>query len=458
MSVKSGVKKFGVVMFDDAQDPSSGWAHAEGDRQTRRIAASEDLPQDTIWWTNVSFDVFFFETELHRRSWLRHDRYLVVTQKDVLREWNYDPARLDPATTCQVAATFFARIMLIAYQLAKAVRPGITMDEAFEGETLRSDLRVVLPELEYPRSEAASILRADVAFSEFTPTSMRPLRDSVWAMVRKPRLSHALEMFRTEIPVGPFEFMSRRDIQSHDGNLVSGEGSRPFVAEVAVGEIHPDVATVYGIAPSVGAGRPATRAWVAQNEFAALGRIAELDVKSAWVGRASTSLLEMLPDPVREFLAGDRNACSWSAGIVAETLWRACCLKERRDGAADSGCEHGAATSWAGAWIRAADKISMFSSAMELVRSGYSVASYGTGWVRASITQDMREDFIRDSLATGLVPSMAEIPEGMFQFGDEIIWGGSKKAEALAFMQSRKQRDLLLNLDRASLVVPERAA
>ncbi len=458
MSVKSGVKKFGVVMFDDDPDPSSGWAHAEGDRQARRIATPEDLTRDTIWWTNVSVDCFFFKTELHRRSWLRHDKYLVVTQKDVLREWNYDPARVDPAATCQVTATFFARIMLIAYQLAKAVRPGLTMEEAFAGETLRSDLRVVLPELEYPRSENAAILKADVAFSEFTPTAMRPLRDSTWAMVRKPRLSHALEMFRTEVPVGPFEFMSRRDIQTHDGNLLSGESARPFVAEVAVGDIHPDVAAVYGIGSSIGAGRLAPRTWVAQNEFAALGRIAGLDVKSAWVGRGRTSLLEMLPAPVRGFLAEDRNACSWSSGIVAETLWRACCLKERRDSAADSGSEHGAATSWAGAWIRAADKISMFSLAMELARSGYSVSSYGIGWVRASITQDMREDFIRDSLASGLVPLMAEIPEGMFQPGDEIIWGGSEKAKAMAFMQSKKQRDLLLNLDRASLIVPEHAA
>jgi hypothetical protein len=453
MSLKTVVKKFGVVMFDDDRDPSCGWAHADGDRMARRIAAPEDLSRDTIWWTNVSGDCFFFKTDLHKRSWLRHDKYLVVTHRDILREWNYDPTRVDPATTCHVAATFFARIMLISYRLAKAVRPGITMEEVFVGATLRSDLRVVLPELEYPRSEAAAITKAGVAFSEFTATGMRPLRDSTWAMVRKPRLSHAVEMFRTEIPVGPFEFMSRRDIQNHEGNLFSDDAERPFIAEVAVGEIHPGIALVLGYGASASAGRPAPGAWVAQNEFAGLSRIAEVDVRSAWVGRGRARLMDMLPAPVRSFLTEDCSSSSWSLGVVAETLWRSCCLKEHFGGDSElSGSDGCAATSWAGAWIRAADRVSMFSSAMDLVRSGYSVSSYGLGWVRAAITQDLRDDFIRDSLAIGLVPLMAEVPDGMFEIGDEVIWGGDQKSRMMALFQSAKKRDLLLNLDRVPAI------
>jgi hypothetical protein len=94
----------------------------------------------------------------------------------------------------------------------------------------------------------------------------------------------------------------------------------------------------------------------------------------------------------------------------------------------------------------------MFSSAMDLVRSGYSVSSYGLGWVRAAITQDLRDDFIRDSLAIGLVPLMAEVPDGMFEIGDEVIWGGDQKSRMMALFQSAKKRDLLLNLDRVPAV------
>jgi hypothetical protein len=161
----------------------------------------------------------------------------------------------------------------------------------------------------------------------------------------------------------------------------------------------------------------------------------------------------MLPAPIREFLEDALCSSSWSAGVVAETLWRACFLKERFENAGNAAAETEEynAMSWAGAWIKAADKISMFASAMDLVRSGYSVSSYGMGWVRVFLLQEMLEDFVCDALASGMVPSMIEIPVDQFNSGDKFLWGGDRNAKGLAYLQSTKQRDLLLNLDRLAL-------
>jgi hypothetical protein len=454
-----GVKKFGVVLFDDDKDPAGGWAYVEGERMARRITSPDDLSTGTIWWTNVTSDYFFFKTELYKRSWLRHDKYLVVTHKDIMREWNYDPAMTDPAIICQVTAKFFSRIMVISFKMIKDSQPRITMEDAFIGQTLREDLRVVLPEVEYPRSEAASIMKADKAFAEFTPTTMKSVRDSTWVMVRKPRLLYALEMLQTPAPRGPFEFMSRRDITSEnkDRNMFVRESTRPCMVEMAVENMNPDIAPVYSFGAAADKNKRISRTWVTHNEFVVLNNIAEVDVKSAWVGREYGSLLQELPDSVREFLFDKFNEFSWSAGIVAETLWRACCLKEGRAKAGKlSDGEDRAGTSWQGAWIKGADKLSMFSSSMDLVKMGYSVSSYGIGWIRASITEEMRADFINDALAAGLIPAMTDIPEGMFDINDDFNWGGDQKSKMMALFQSAKKRDMLLNLDRVPIIPPDK--
>ena len=458
MSSDRGSKKFGVVLFDDDKDPAGGWAYVEGDRTAKRISSPDDLSTGTIWWTNVNNDYFFQKTELYKRSWLRHDKYLVVAHKDVMKEWNYDPALTDPAIICQVTAKFFSRIMLISFRLIKDVQPRVTMEDAFVGQTLREDLRVVLPELEYPRSEAASIMKSDKAFTEFTPTTMRPVKDSTWVMVRKPRLLYALEMLQTPLPLGPFEFMSRKDIrdQHPDRNAFVRETTRPCMVELALENMNPDIGPVYAFGAAADKNKRISRTWVPHNEFVVLNNIADVDVKSVWIGREYGSILQELPDSVREFLFDKLNEFSWSAGIVAETLWRACTLKEGRSKAGKlSDGEDRAGTSWLGAWMKGADKLAMFSSSMDLVKMGHSISSYGIGWVRASVTEEARSDFIQDALSVGLVPTMTEIPDGMFQMSDEINWGGDAKSKMMALFQSSKERDMLLNLDRVPTIPGE---
>lgn len=453
MAADSGSnRRFGVVIFDDDKDPGPGWSFAMGDAGgPRRITGPDELSTGVVWWSNVNYEFFFRKSEIWRRSWLRHDKYMVVSHADVLREWNYDPKAVSADFICQFVATLFDRVMRLAYSLLRDADPRIKMDQAFVGQTLRHDLRRILPDPEYPKSEAASIMKAGQAFDEFTVTGMRPIRDSRLVMLRKPRMLYAMEMLQTLIPHGPFEFRTRRDLRGKNADRVAfvRDMAQPCMAEVTVERMAPEIAPVYGFGNSTDRDKRSLRSWVSHPEFIVLQRLAEIDVKSAWVGREYGSLLGELSESVKEFLSDKHNETSWSAGIIAETLWRSATLSEEKSkvGTLREG-EDRAQTSWQGAWIKAADKVSMFLTALDLAKMDYPVISYGLGWVRCSVSEDMMKDFLNDGLSLGLVPNMLDIPDGLYDPEIPVHWGGDKRSHGYAHFQTSKRHTILWNLDR----------
>jgi len=454
-------KRFGVVIFDDDKDPGAGWAAAYGDREARRISGPDDLPTGTIWWTNMKYEFFFRKTETWRRSWLRHDKYMVVSHVDVLKEWGYDPKVVGADFVCMFVASLFHRVMTLAFDLVRKVEPRIRMDQVFLGNTLRNDLRRLLPEQEFPKGEAASIMKSGQAFEEFTATGMRPMRDSRHITLRRPRILYAMEMLQTPIPLGPFEFMSRGELRAQSPDRVAWirDLDKPCMAEITVDRMNQEIAPVYGFGNAADKDRRSLRSWVAHPEFIMLQRLSELDVKAAYVGREYASMMNDIPDVVKEFLTDKYLECSWSVGVIAETIWRAATLGEEKSkvGTLREG-EDKAQTSWQGAWIRAADKVSMFLVSLELAKMGYPVVSYGLGWVRAAVQEEMVRDLVNDALSLGLLPTMVDLGENMFDKSRPVQWGGDRRSHGLAHFQVTKQRDMLWNLDRVpALPVQKRA-
>lgn len=452
MAADSGSnRRFGVVIFDDDKDPGPGWAFCVGERAAKRISNPDELSTGVVWWSNVTYEFFFRKTEIWRKSWLRHDKYLVVSHADVLREWNYDPKEVGADFICQFVATLFDRVMRLAFSLLREADPRTKMDQAFVGQTLRHDMRKILPDPEYPKSEAASIMKAGQAFDEFTTTSMKSVRDSRLITLRKPRMLYAMEMLQTLIPHGPFEFMTRRDLRDKNPDRAAfiRDSETPCMAEITVERMAPEIAPIYGFGNSMSKDKRSLRSWVAHPEFIVIQRLAEIDVKSAWVGREYGSLIGELSESVKEFLADKQNEGSWSAGIIAETIWRSATLKEEKSkvGTLREG-EDWAETSWQGAWIKAADKVSMFLTALDLAKMDYPVLSYGLGWVRCGIPEESLKDFINDGLSLGLVPNMTDIPDGLYDRDTPVHWGGDKRSHMFAHYQATKRHNLLWNLDR----------
>lgn len=443
-------RRFGVVIFDDDKEPGVGWACIAGGKPDR-ISSADELSTGVIWWSNIKYDFFFSKTEIWRKTWLRHDKYLVVGHADVLREWNYDPKVVEPVFLCSFIATVFDRIMRIAYNLIREVDPRKTMETIFVGKTLRDDLRCVLPEPEYPKSEAASIMKSGLSFEEFTATGMRPPKGAQFIMLRKPRMLYATEMLQIPLPKGPFEHMSRTDLRNQNTDRVAlvRDMEQPCMVEIAIEKIAPEIAPIYAFGSATDKDRRTVRSWVSHPEFHMLHRIADIDVRAAWVGREYGSLMGELPDPIKEFLADKKNENSWSAGIVAETIWRAATLKEEKwkAGSLREGEDH-AHTSWQGAWMKGADKVSMFLTALDLAKMDYAVLSYGLGWVRCGVPEENIKDFLNDGLSLGLIPTMFDVPEGLYHQEQLVQWGGDKRSHSYAHFLACKKQTLLWNLDR----------
>lgn len=445
-----GSRKFGVVLFDDEKNPGAAWVAVNGG-QARRIDGTNQLPTDAIYWSNMSYESFFRTTEAHRNPWLRHDAYLGPKPKDVLVEWGHDPATTPPDYIATFCSTMFTRVMTMAYRLAKECEERVRMTTLFTSDTLRSDLRRLLPPGEYPKGEAAAIMKAGQAYAEFTRTSVRGIRGGKMIMLRKPRLSYALEMLTTPVPTGPFEFKSRSALRNIAPDRVEWVRSTelPCMLEVTVDSMQQDAAPVYGFGNTTDRDRRIPRSWVAHPEFLVMSGFSELNVMNAWIGKEYSQLNLKLPEPVRRFLSDPHSEASWSAGIVAETIWRAACLGEPRNQNSQRG-EERAQTSWQGAWIKAADKSAGFMSSMRLHDMGYAVSSYGYGWVFVQVLEDQIPDLLRDGLSIGMVARLHDVPDNLLGPG-AMPWGGDKKSRPMAQLTSTREKNLLWNLDRLPL-------
>jgi hypothetical protein len=451
MSNEVGISRsFGYVAFDDEANPEAGFTSIAGGH-VARINDMHELSTDVIWWSNLSFDAFYKKTEAWRNPWLRHDKYLVASPNDVLKEWGLDPKECDVTQACPIISEFFSRIMKISFQLIKDVNPQARMEETFIGRFLREDFRCILPKPEFPKNEAAEVIKSGHAYAEFTPTGVPGVRGGRWIMLRKPRMSYAQEMFHTPIPKGPFEFYGRAEIRSVARDKLKWviENENPCIAEVSIKKIDGDIAPIFGFGNAAAKEKRIPRSWVAHPELVVMEHFADIDVRRLWMGSEYDLIGPALPEPVKDFLNSNYTAISWSAGVVAETLWRACSLGEEKSASQDDVRAH---TSWQGAWLKGADKSNMFLTAMQLTKKGYAVVSYGLGWVRCAVLEEDIPDLIMDGLNIGVLPQIADIPSNLFSGETRVPWQGDVSSMAFAQFTLTGNRDLLWGCDTIPLL------
>ncbi len=78
-------KRFGVICFDDVENPKEGW-YAVGDGKPNRMESPNSLASDTIWLTNVPYE-HYRKSKLANSAFLRSDGYLIVKIDQILKEW-----------------------------------------------------------------------------------------------------------------------------------------------------------------------------------------------------------------------------------------------------------------------------------------------------------------------------------------------------------------------------------
>jgi hypothetical protein len=462
MAYDEGVnRQFGVVLFDSPEDPGPGWYSIGGtgkDPRPARISGPHELSTGVIWWTNIPYGHFFRGvSEIWRNPWLRHDKYLVVSPADVLKEWGHDPKFVGADFIAVFVAEAFHRIMHIAYNLVRQTDPKLRMDLFFEGKTLRDDLRRLVPDAEYPKGEAAMMMRSGQAYEEFTRASVRMPKGAKFIRLRVPRLTYCWELLQAPFPLGPWEYISRGDMSSNlQARLDYALEKRvPKMVEVTLSQMQQEVAPIYGFGNATDKNKNVQRTWVAHPELAMLARFAKIEVRNCWQGREYSALVPQLPEALKEFLTDKFTDVSWSAGVVAETLWRAAALPEEKGKAGTRDSGERADTSWRGAWIKAADKSSMFLKALRLSELGHSISSYGLGWGFCGVAEEGVPNLIKDGSSMGLLPALVDVPDGMAPQGRMLQWGGDLKSSLVAHKTHAKQKNFLWNLDKLPLMPKE---
>lgn len=446
--------KFGMVIFDDEKNPASGWASSEGE-EAKRIEGVHQLATGTYWWTNCNYTSFFRDSEIGRNPWMKHDSYLTVTPKNMLKEWDYDLVATPPNEQTQFCSTMFSRIMNMAYMVAKQCRPELSMKNFFKdsSRSLRDDFRDFLPDAEYPKGEAASIMQNGQAFSEFTRTGTRGMKGAKSFKLIRPRMVHAMDMLTTPIPKGDFAYKNRNDLRKMSSDRVAMvlNENHPVMAEITVDEMNGDIAPIYAFGSSVDKDKRVPRSWVPHSEFIAMSSFSELNVVSAFFGKEYGTIGQDMHEQMISFLQQKYGNMSWSAGVIAETIWRAASLAQEKTRVKKDSDRP--MTSWRGAWLKSADKTVMFMHAMKLTDSGYNVMSYGLGWVMCMIQDDQRNDLIQDGLEIGLVPPMFEIPDNLYDKNSVrgVQWGGEKNTFPKVALELMKDKETLMEFDRIPL-------
>lgn len=437
--------KFGFIYFDDINEPSSGTYSIAGGK-AQRLELITDIPSDVIWWTNLPYAACN-KSALGGMSNIRYNKFLVISPEDCLMEWGYKPKSLKPEQFAVFVSRLFNRIMMISFNLIIEMEPRRNIHEVFSTRELRNDFAAVLPRPVFPSGEAASVIKSGYSYVDFTATT-KPLQRGVAAVVmRKPRLSHAIDMLTTLIPNGDMEFISARKMDAPFNHVL--ESKRPMLSEVVLSQLDPIVAPIFAYGHSMDRNKKIMRSWVAHPELIALSAFSNIEVKGAWQGQEYEILSNTLQDAVKNFLMSPFAPFSWSAGIVAETLWKGCCLKNPFP--PPSG-EEAPQTSWRGLWVKSSDKTLTFMNALSMSKLGWQAGSYGAGYVRFGCHISQVESLIKDGLALGMVPRLDCIPSDFD--AKNVQWKGDKKSEAIAMLSVTKNSTTMLNMDKV-MCVPE---
>jgi hypothetical protein len=444
-----GGRKFGFALFDDERNPGACWISVEGSEPQRKEGPNE-LATNTLWWTNMAYEPFFRQTEMWRNPWLRHAEYLPVTPKNLLMEWGCEPTA-PPNYVANMCSSLFARIMKMAFTLALECDEKVRMSNLFIGNTLSSDLQRLMPNADFPKGEAASIMKQGQAWAAFTRTGVRGIKGGRTVRLMCPRVPYAVDLLTTPVPCGKFEFKSRRALREISNDRVKWirETERPVMVEISVESMESEVAPIYGFGNSTDRDKKIPRSWVPHPEFLAMSSFSDLDVMNVWIGAGYEALNLKLPEPIKKFLENKYTESSWSAGVVAEAICRSAQLGPGKTKAGAG--EDRPQTSWRGAWLKGADKVNMFRAAMRLTDMGYSAMAYGFGWVNILVSEDQIKDLVNDGLTLGLIPRLQDVPEGMFELDSAINWGGDRKSQVYAQLVMSREKQLLWNLDRLPL-------
>lgn len=447
-----GVPSFGYIHFDKRTSPGPGWMSINGDKP-QRINFLAQVPGGVVCWTNISQNAFYHSSMAHDPRF-RHDSFLVVNPLEAIEEWGLKASSLEPEVISQICSTLFARIMTIVMNIGDEYYSGKNSGKfSFTEDSLIFDVGKILPE--YEQTTDLSPVNVSIGNGwNFTRTGFIPHDNKCkFISIRIPRFSFAKFLLKSNVPSGKNSVLRRQELDIIGQPILKWvlEQDVPFFADAVAINVSSENSSLYGLG-SVNIKSSRHRCgWISQPELVAIQNLVPTDIKAIYLADGEVEINKNFHPAIKGFLSSPHGYASWSAGIVAETIWQAIIMPPTPLSYPAISRRSPSKHTLAGLWLNGINKANGFSMAYNFSKLGYRVISYSGSWWQIAVAPELIDPLIRHSFKFGLIPRLNDIPISMYEVKDDIAWGGSKMSHAFAQMNASRQDNLLWNFDRILL-------
>lgn len=354
--------KYGCVLFDDITQHATGWASVSGE-DSFRISSTQNLATDTVWLTNITYDVAQF-SGLASHARFRKEDYL----RRRLGPLRKDLGLNDSFEACPTLSNVFERSVKLVQKLLH-----LKNDEIPQG-LLRNGIRDKFMGHDPVHEEPIYIALRD-ATSPWTSCERAdpPPEDFTQITFRVPPVEHSKCMLSTMAPTGSWEKVDI-SLKSNE-DIANWLTSLPGLAviNIAAKDFNPEFNQLYNFGSNP-AGPRTNRQWVTSLELITLIDVAKIEIYGAYVNTGISpdsgwlKIFETLPS----------NAdLSYSLGLALENIWTGFC-----SGLIPPAHKRGPERTWINDYapfIRAMDRMICLQKAIGLQRKGFDVVGYGVG-------------------------------------------------------------------------------
>lgn len=366
--------EIGVMLYDDPNACTSGWASVGGSAATY-VRQHSDLANNVIWITNGSFSQYV-TMGLRNVHNIRPITFFRTQINQIGTDLGYDMSGANAATVAPLISEIASRVFRLA-STSYEWKPGelSNADSLFENIKSRFPKDVSLGNPALDRALHAAY-QSDSALSkaDFVP-------NSVFLTLRINRLTHAQKVLTCPIPDDGWEYipLQRLPATSKERLAFCLQHDRPILAKVEIdmARADSDYASLAAFGQKASA-RMALREWVSHPELLWLVRFAPVEIKEVFRSHHYKALPEKMRLP-RQLIEDPLLQLSYSAGLLAENHWMSLACEEYIK------LKKQKMLSSRAVWLRAADRALCFTLAKKAVDAGFTVTGFGTGAIRVRV-------------------------------------------------------------------------
>ena len=270
-------------------------------------------------------------------------------------------------------------------------------------------------------------------------------------------MAFTTELLQTPVPKEGGIFYDRRALAQKFGADALRrlcDGIDPCLAEVVVTAAKNRAGHVFNFGTTANPASKAVRSWAPHPELVVLNEVADIELKTCFIGSEMKVPMAEMPEAVIDFLGDENVEYSWSAGIVAEAIRKAYATKEDEKRRREVGLKaQRSEVSWEALWVKSSERVGTFMDAHAMTKAGHNVSSYSSGSIRCRVPPESVGDYIRDGMAAGLLPDLVDVPVG-FAAGGRPEWGGDSKSLYTAWLHFSRNIEVLWALDEMPLLSP----